>query len=116
MGCLNREAVFTNRPPAVSKVLVPEWGDGAYVYARPIRASEFAKLTEGADDITMMVRWVIAGACDRVGNPLFNDADTERLLAQPFRVVQRVAEAVMDANGLGEGAESARKKSPKGTK
>jgi hypothetical protein len=113
MGCLKRDAILNGRPPKVTRVDVPEWGDGGYVYVRQLRASEAVDVQklEGKDDTEVLVGWVVLGVCDLKGKRIFTDKDAPKLMEAPLPTLQRVALAIMEVNGLA-GGESGGKKRP----
>lgn len=113
MGCLKRDAILNGRPPKVTRVDVPEWGEGGFVYVRQLRASEAGKvqkLAESGDDTQVLVGWVILGVCDLKGQRLFTEADNDKLAESPLATLQRIAMAIMEVNGLAEEAGPGKKR------
>lgn len=104
---------------------VPEWGGQVYVrelslkqrwsYIREVLdpAAEPAKpktldgkVTEqDVDRGYKAYRWLILnGICDKDGAPLFAESDWERLEGKSGAVLERLSQAVLEHNGLTEGA------------
>jgi len=54
----------------------------------------------GVNERGMMARLIIAGVVNEKGEQLFMPADEAKVNAMPFKVIQEMAEAVQEANGM----------------
>ena len=120
MPQINRTAMLKRLSHVkVKKIATPEWGEDGYVYVRELQASDATRIqtlgdtgTNGkADEARALVGWCVLGICDKSGNRVLTEADTDDLLKAPLGVLQRCVTAIMEINGLTEEGESERKKS-----
>lgn len=113
MGMATRAIVLgSKRKVQLRKVLTPEWGDKAYVYVRALRANEGNDLKEyTSTDIALVAAgWCVLGICDGNGKRQYGRDDIDALANEPFKVIQRCADAIMDINGFTADAETTQKK------
>lgn len=100
---LNREALLNAPGPATTIIEVPEWGGQLRIKAfSGTERAEFAKICAADDKIMAEIfgKVLILGCVEENGSPLLGAADVDTIMAKDGRVVQRVAEAIMEFNGL----------------
>lgn len=103
MGMATRAIVLgSKRKVQLRKVPTPEWGKDAYVYVRALQANEAGDMKDYTSEKTALVAagWCVLGICDGNGKRQYVRNDIGSLAKQPFRVIQRCADAVMDVNGF----------------
>ena len=103
MGMATRAIVLgSKRKVQLRKVPTPEWGKDAYVYVRALQANEAGDIkTYTSTDVTSIAAgWCVLGICDSNGKRQYTRDDMEALAAQPLKVIQRCADAIMDVNGF----------------
>ena len=101
---LGRDVILAYRDARIGRVKVPELG--GEICLASLTAGEADKLARlDGEAYPAAVGVVILAACDDQGVRLFTEADAPALTALPASVMKRVADAVMEHNGLsGEAA------------
>lgn len=118
MPLMNRARLRRRSPLAVKRVPMPEWGEGVFLYARMLPAASYTTIRDLAEkskagtlpEEEYLARMCILGACDAKGAAVFEDSDVEHILLRPLKALGRWVEVFADLNGLGEDAETTRKK------
>jgi hypothetical protein len=96
---LSRDAILGCNTTDVSKVSVKEFGGDVCVAT--LTAAEADRIKEaGSNGMPSNVFLVILGACDDKGVRLFTDADAEILAKKPARALTRIANKVLQHNGM----------------
>ena len=101
---LGRELILAHRDARIGRVKVAEMqGEICVASLTAGEADKLARLDGEKYPATVGV--VILGACDDQGVRLFSDADAAALTALPASAMKKIADAVMEHNGLsGEAA------------
>ena len=100
---LTRDQLMNAQGVPLRKVSLPEWGDDAHVFIRPMPArigELFANLKEGDDEAEHEAtqRALIACVCNEDGSALFSDGDDVH--AMPIVAFKRLADAIVTYNGM----------------
>lgn len=100
---LSRQAILVVQDISTQDVEVPEWGGAVRVRQMTVaERKEFATKSKDTDSTAMGV-WMLCMLCvDEQGKPLFEQADVDELLKRSFQAVDRVIDAVLSVNGLGD--------------
>lgn len=100
---LTRDAILSADDLPRREVPCPEWGGSVWVRSITLAERlELMPLVKSDGDIT--AEMVALCACDEAGTRLFALDDAQRLKAKSAAVVQRVALAALELNGLTKGA------------
>jgi hypothetical protein len=97
---LDRETILAFKDDRIGKVEVSEMGGEVCIASLTVaEADKIKSLGEG--DVPAVARLVILGACDEEGKRLFTDKDASALSKLPASALAKVANAILDHNGLG---------------
>lgn len=96
---LSRDTILGFKDNRVETVEVPELGGEIGVAAFTAAEADTIR-TLGEDGIPMSVGVVILGACDADGKRLFTSKDKDALAKLPATVVGKIANAILEHNGL----------------
>ena len=99
---LTKDAILAVDDIKTEELSVHEWGGSIFV--RTMSAADFSEAQKagGDDDVATMIALVAIGVCDKDGNRLFTSKDVVALREKNGAVMRRIAEAVMDINGIRE--------------
>jgi hypothetical protein len=97
---LTRDQIFAKREFPRHELALPELGGSVQI--RVLSAGEFLKLNEkiDANKDAAFAYWICAGVVGADGQPLFTEADIDRLKELPIGVVERMTNAVQRHNFL----------------
>lgn len=111
MPALSRETALKADDLPRERVDVPEWGEGAYVYVRPLTATERDSWEMYA--VEMRGRWksesvfpglraslIVRCAVDDDGNRIFLDTDVDQLGDKSGKALDRIWEVATRLNGM----------------
>lgn len=98
--------------PRVKKVSVPELDGDGHAYVRVLSGKELEESKalerehkEQYPDMAAAAALVVYGVCDDSGKRVFSDSDIEVVLDIEFPVLMRLAEEVLELNGLTESSQ-----------
>ena len=98
---ITKETFFEQKRNVI-EVEIPELKDSVYV--REFSIAEFYEVVEEGNEIeaqsdgVVAYKWIIAGICDKDGNPIFTDDDAEAIKAMPLTIANRLYEAAHELN------------------
>lgn len=103
---LSRDAIFKSLDALAAKLSIPELG--GEIGIRRLLFDEAMQMAETGGNVTdsiasqkqFLVHLVLVGAGDQKGRRLFTDKDTHKVGRLPSIILQRIADAVLEANGL----------------
>lgn len=111
MPALTKDVLFKADDLPRERVDVPEWGEGAYVFVRPLTASERDSWEMYA--IEMRGRWksdsvfpglraslIVRCAVDDDGKRIFDDLDVDQLGDKSGKALDRLWEVATRLNGM----------------
>lgn len=107
-GQVTRADLLAPRKLPVLRVEVPAWQEAVFV--RTITAKEAQAVSKFSDG-NYLGRWLALVLSDADGDRILSDEDAETILQHPLSVLQPIAEAAMEHNGMGD-AETASKNLP----
>ncbi len=114
MPALTREQFLSPADLETQHFPMPEFGDDAYVVIRQLDGRQLKDLLEiqkGGDDLGFLAELLIRSIYDDDGNRLFDtEGDIDKVLGKHFVLLQRLAEAVLDLNGMNDDADDAENK------
>jgi hypothetical protein len=94
---LTREHILSRKPKR-HVVSVPEWDGEVTIQALTVGTAQEITPEQGLVDL------VIASVINDDGSPMFSPEDKPQLLRQSFAACKRLAEAVIEFNGLSKAA------------
>lgn len=104
---LNKEAIFAVKPK-LAQIDIPEWGGSVYI--RPLTLNEQAKLADRGEKFgkqsassqlkNVMLPTIIWSVVDSDAVPVFDSADTDRLMETPASALLRVQDEILRFSGL----------------
>jgi hypothetical protein len=100
---LGRDDVFKARDLKVKDVPVPEWGEGGVIRIQSwmgFQRNEVEKDWVGGQKVDFKEKMIITSAIDKEGKPLFTMADVKALSKKSAIPLDRIANAVLELNGL----------------
>lgn len=111
---VTREQILAYEDSNIGRVEVPEFG--GEVCVATLSAAEADKISKlGEDGVPSNVGLVILGACDEDGKRLFKPGDAAALAKKPARALTKIAQKVLDHNGMGPDAAAEAKNASSGT-
>ncbi|HEY4546660.1 MAG TPA: hypothetical protein VIG90_09580 [Pedomonas sp.] len=106
---LTRDDILGADDLPTKDVQIPEWGGGT-VRVRTMAAAErdefeaaYARARQAGAPINLRARYAAACIVDEQGQPIFTEADVEKLGRKSADALDRVFGAISDLNKLGAG-------------
>jgi len=105
MACL-RDRLLAVKDFTLTPLEVPEWGETVFI--KSLSVGDARKFADGNE--TNIFQMLVSSLHDEQGEPLFTMEDVPFFESRSPKAIERISEAILEANGLNEDADEDAKK------